>query len=76
MFCFCNFFLNEVIFSLVYSKLPQPMDSWKTEKDVSDNRVMCPQVNQRFNFQLSNPIREDEDCLYLNVFIPLSPVIK
>jgi carboxylesterase type B len=52
------------------------MDSWKTEKDVSDNRVMCPQVNQRFNFQLSNPIREDEDCLYLNVFIPLSPVIK
>ena len=50
------------------------MDVWATEKDATNNQVMCPQVYQRFNFQLKEPIREEEDCLYLNIFVPISTV--
>ncbi|CAG2168566.1 unnamed protein product [Oppiella nova] len=57
---------------LILQQIPQPMDAWKVEKDVTNNRVMCPQVYQRFYFDSIQPIREDEDCLYLNVFVPLS----
>lgn len=32
---------------------------------------MCPQIEQRFNFQLTQQIREDEDCLYMNVYVPV-----
>ncbi|XP_054159889.1 fatty acyl-CoA hydrolase precursor, medium chain-like [Oppia nitens] len=55
-------------------QLPQQPEVWKTEKDVTNNYVMCPQVYQRFDFSLNNLIREDEDCLYLNIFVPLGTV--
>ena len=34
---------------------------------------MCPQVEQRFRLFVSQtePIVESEDCLYLNVFVPV-----
>ena len=34
---------------------------------------MCPQVEQRFRVFLwpQDPIVESEDCLYLNVFVPV-----
>lgn len=34
---------------------------------------MCPQVEQRFRLHVSasDPILESEDCLYLNVFVPV-----
>lgn len=34
---------------------------------------MCPQVEQRFRIFISpsDPIIESEDCLYLNVFVPV-----
>lgn len=34
---------------------------------------MCPQVEQRFRLFISqtDPIVESEDCLYLNVFVPV-----
>lgn len=34
---------------------------------------MCPQVEQRFRLYISpsDPIVESEDCLYLNVFVPV-----
>lgn len=34
---------------------------------------MCPQVEQRFRLFISptEPIVESEDCLYLNVFVPV-----
>lgn len=34
---------------------------------------MCPQIEQRFRVFIgpSEPIEESEDCLYLNVFVPV-----
>lgn len=42
---------------------------------------MCPQVEQRYRLFVSQsePIHESEDCLYLNVFVPVdraTPVIN
>lgn len=43
------------------------MPRWSGILDASNNRVMCPQVEQRFRFDLVQPIRESEDCLYMNI---------
>lgn len=50
---------------------PQPAARWSGDYDATANRVSCLQTEQRFE-QVSNNliIREDEDCLYLNVFVP------
>lgn len=39
---------------------------------------MCPQVEQRFRVFISpnDPIVESEDCLYLNVFVPVDVSIE
>lgn len=34
------------------------------------NKVMCPQVYHRFTNSAFD-IREDEDCLHLNIYVPL-----
>ena len=50
------------------------------EIDATSNRVSCPQVQQRFvqpNMMNNFPrIREDEDCLYLNVFVPAVSLVS
>lgn len=52
---------------------PVDPDPWQN-LDALTKRVMCPQVEQRFRIQTSiraEPIIESEDCLYLNVFVPV-----
>jgi carboxylesterase type B len=51
---------------------PQLMMRFPGDLDATNhpsNRVSCPQVQQRF-VQPNLMIPEDEDCLYLNVFVP------
>lgn len=47
-------------------------DAWQN-LDAFSRRIMCPQVEQRFRVFISpsDPIVESEDCLYLNVFVPV-----
>jgi len=54
-------------------KEPQLLARIGGDYDATNNRVSCPQVYQRFVQPNMNNIlmpREDEDCLYLNVFVP------
>ncbi|KAI1292292.1 Venom carboxylesterase-6 [Halotydeus destructor] len=51
---------------------PQAPARWQSDFDATNNRVSCLQTDQRFERLTNNfNIREDEDCLYLNVFVPL-----
>ncbi|XP_054166563.1 venom carboxylesterase-6-like [Oppia nitens] len=51
---------------------PRNPDSWSPDiKDCTGNRVMCPQVEQRFEYTLSETILESEDCLQLNIYAPI-----
>lgn len=54
------------------SQPPIEPDAWQN-LDALSRRVMCPQVEQRFRVfvSASEPIVESEDCLYLNVFVPV-----
>ncbi|XP_065216365.1 juvenile hormone esterase-like [Planococcus citri] len=49
-------------------KDPVPAKSWSSVKDASKPPPMCIQHKGFFNF--SSPIIGQEDCLYLNVFVP------
>lgn len=51
---------------------PVEPDAWQN-LDALSRRIMCPQVEQRFRLYISQtePIVESEDCLYLNVFVPV-----
>lgn len=57
---------------------PQPVVRWFGDFDATSNRVSCLQTDQRFilpsaGFSSYNSyIREDEDCLHLNVYVPTS----
>ena len=44
------------------------MSRWFADYDATNNRVSCPQTDPRFPPPAN--LREDEDCLYLNVFMP------
>lgn len=39
--------------------------------DCTNRRVLCPQGAQRFQLSQGGLIREDEDCLHLNVYVPV-----
>lgn len=45
------------------------MTHWSGIFDATNNRVMCPQVEQRFRFESSQPIVESEDCLFMNIHV-------
>ncbi|XP_056621761.1 cAMP-regulated D2 protein [Triplophysa dalaica] len=50
---------------------PSPVSSWKYIYDATFPRPACMQVCAGESFQ-SCPTKVSEDCLYLNVFVPLS----
>lgn len=39
---------------------------------IANKRVQCPQTEARFVPKNQPSIPEDEDCLYLNVYVPVS----
>ncbi|XP_059612674.1 juvenile hormone esterase-like [Phlebotomus argentipes] len=48
---------------------PEPIESWTGVKDCTKGANMCPQKNY---FGDTDDVIGDEDCLYLNVYRPLS----
>jgi len=47
---------------------PAPAPAWDGARDASRHGPACPQPEDRFSGH--TPLRQDEDCLYLNVWTP------
>ncbi|CAG2177933.1 unnamed protein product, partial [Oppiella nova] len=52
---------------------PRNPDPWTEQKDATNYRVKCPQVEDRFEYTPTEDIIESEDCLYLNIYTPVFP---
>lgn len=69
-FCSSDKFFNHYPFCFGAIKPPHFPPIWTNTLDCTGRkRIMCPQVYQRFPNIAG--IREDEDCLHLNIYIPV-----